>query len=49
MRTSGVSQAVFGILFSLQYSGRYPWVLLGFLALVSGIALIAVALRERDR
>lgn len=49
MGTSGVSLAVFGILFLVPYSGRFPWVLLGFLALVSGIALIAVALRERDR
>jgi uncharacterized membrane protein HdeD (DUF308 family) len=49
MATSGVSLTVFGILFLLQNPGYFPWKLLVPLALVSGIALIAVALRVRDR
>jgi serine/threonine protein kinase/class 3 adenylate cyclase/uncharacterized membrane protein HdeD (DUF308 family) len=53
MAISGASLAVFGILFlplrEHYPQGQYPGILLGFLALVSGIALIAVALRVRDR
>jgi uncharacterized membrane protein HdeD (DUF308 family)/tetratricopeptide (TPR) repeat protein len=49
MAISGVSLTVFGILFLLQNPGHFPWNLLVPLALVSGTALIAVALRVRDR
>jgi uncharacterized membrane protein HdeD (DUF308 family) len=51
MGASGVSLALFGIplLRADLHPNDYPWGLLGFLALVSGIALIAVALRVRDR
>jgi uncharacterized membrane protein HdeD (DUF308 family) len=49
MAISGASLTVFGILFLLPNSGPFPWNLLVPLALVSGIALIAVALRVRDR
>jgi uncharacterized membrane protein HdeD (DUF308 family) len=49
MGTRGVSLAVFGILLLPSYSGSRPWILLSPLALVSGIALITVALRARDR
>lgn len=52
MVLSGVSLAVFGILFLLQFLPPFPdeipWWLLKPLALVSGIALIAVALRVRN-
>jgi hypothetical protein len=46
-----VSLALFGIplLRANLHPNDYPWSQLGFLALVSGIALIAVALRVRDR
>jgi uncharacterized membrane protein HdeD (DUF308 family) len=55
MAISGVSLAVFGILllfllpFMPPFPDGLPWILLKPLALVSGIALIAIALRVRDR
>jgi uncharacterized membrane protein HdeD (DUF308 family) len=50
MAISGASLAVFGILFLPKYPGAsYPYFLLVPLTLVSGITLIAVALRVRDR
>ena len=51
MGASGVSLTIFGILLLPKppYGEQYPWYLLAFLMLVSGIALIAVALRVRDR
>ncbi len=51
MGASGVSLAVFGIplLRALPDPNDYPWGPLGFLALVSGVTLIAVALRVRNR
>jgi uncharacterized membrane protein HdeD (DUF308 family) len=47
MGTSGVSLVVFGILLFVRESPT--WNLLSFLLLVSGLALIAVALSVRDR
>jgi tetratricopeptide (TPR) repeat protein len=47
MGTSGGLLVIFGILF--LWSSSQSWRLLGFLALVSGIALIAVAFRVRNR
>jgi len=50
MGTSGVLLAVFGIALWLEVSPSHAtWRLLQFLLLVSGIALIAVALRLRDQ
>jgi hypothetical protein len=51
MGASGVSLALFGIplLRGLPDPNDYPWGPLGFLALVSGLTLIAVALRVRNR
>ena len=51
MGASGVSLTIFGILLLPKppYGEQYPWPLLAFLMLVSGIALIAAALRARDR
>jgi hypothetical protein len=50
MAISGAALVVFGTLFLPKYSGAsYPYSLLVPLTLVSGTALIAVALRVRDR
>ncbi len=47
MGVSSLSLTIFGSL--LWLLDPYPWGLLAFLMLVSGIALIAVALQVRDR
>jgi uncharacterized membrane protein HdeD (DUF308 family) len=50
MGASGVSLTIFGsILLLPNLSDQYPWPLLAFLMLVSGIALIAASLQVRDR
>ena len=50
MGASGVSLTIFGsILLLPNPPDQYPWLLLAFLMLVSGIALTAVSLQVRDR